>query len=782
MQTWIRQAWASLGWTGSWTGRLVLATLVCFCVFPSAHAKTDIESGWEYRWGDSPVNAAGVPEWIIQDAPGQWNAIGFPSNPPDRQGREQVWYRVSLPDVPWREPVLYIYSVDLIVQVWLDGEQIYQYGHFDENGKGRFEGWPWHAIPLPDGFQGKDIYFRIFSDYMDIGLWGEVAIMESSELTLYVLKNSLKALVIASFSALIALLSIIFALLQPRKKSFASLALFAISSSVLLVAESQAGQLIWNAPLAWDYLAAGSYFMLPVAMALLLEQWFEDQRPWLINLMWKIHLGYFVVALSLAAWGMVDLSITFPVFDALLLATLTTITVLVARRFRDLARQQQVILLAYGLFGSLLILDMAVAHGFLPWWRVPVSLGALAFSLSVVVIALVHYARTQESLHELNRSLEQQVTERTARAESLARREQARVRLLTFENEKTRVLNDIIGELQDCLTVSQTFQVLARMLPDLCSPLKGTLYQRVEDGAAYQLLSRWGHAGEPPSLERIETPNGPPMSIDLSARYRADPSRVPADGVSADRVPADRAPADTRSNFGGALCFWISVQSATEGSLPIALLFVEVPNELMADDSQFGAAKLLQALSQGIQKIGITISGISLREELQRYSYEDGLTGLKNRRYFDQLFEHETAVAQRSDKPLSLLMMDIDHFKQFNDSYGHEAGDTAIKSVASLLARHFRESDVVCRFGGEEFVVIMAGTTLNAALDKAKELVEAVRSNALVHRGQELNGITMSVGVSNWPECAETPDSLLGQADRALYRAKELGRDRVEVD
>jgi diguanylate cyclase (GGDEF)-like protein len=207
-----------------------------------------------------------------------------------------------------------------------------------------------------------------------------------------------------------------------------------------------------------------------------------------------------------------------------------------------------------------------------------------------------------------------------------------------------------------------------------------------------------------------------------------------------------------------------------------------VPAEILENESQFGAAKLLQGLRQGIQKIGITISGINLREELQRYSYEDALTGLKNRRYFDQLFEHESAVAVRTDKPLSLLMVDIDHFKRFNDAHGHEAGDTALKLVASVLARYFRESDVVCRFGGEEFVAIMADTNLKAALDKATELVREVRGHSIVHRGRHLNGVTLSIGVSSWPECTERPDSLLGQADRALYRAKESGRDRVEVD
>jgi len=758
-----------------WIGRLALAMLVCLCIFQPVHAKTDLNSGWEYRWGDSPLDSDGVPEWVAADEPEQWNAIGFPSNPPGRQNREHVWYRINLPEGHWREPVLYIYSVDLIVQVWLDGRQIYQYGEFDDDGRGRFEGWPWHSIPLPEGFQGKEIYFRIFSDYTDIGLWGEVAIMERPELTFYILKNSVKSLFIAGFSVLIALFSIIFALLQARKKSFASLALFSLSSAVLLVAESQARQLIWNAPLAWDYLAAGSYFMVPVAMALMLEQWFEDQRPWLINLVWKIHLGYFVLALALAGTGFVDLSSTFPVFDALLLASLTIVTVFVVRRFRDLSRSQQVMLVAYGVFCTLLVVDMAVAHGFLPWWRVPVSWGALAFSIAVVMIALAHYARTQQYLSDLNLSLEHKVAERTARAESLVRREQARVRLLTFENEKARVLNEIIAELQDCISLSQTFSVLARRLPDFCSPMKGMLYQRIENGAAYRLLSRWRYADEPSPPERIETPHGPPPNSELPL---GAPSLRPADPLET----VDSTNPEAGKLTSGQLCLWISIQSATEGTLPVALLFVEMPNELMESESQFGAAKLFQTLSQGIQKIDVTISGISLREELQRYSYEDALTGLKNRRYFDQLLEHESAVAFRSDKPLSLLMLDIDHFKRFNDSHGHEAGDSALKAIASTLVRHFRESDVVCRFGGEEFVIIMANTSLRAAFDKASELVAEVRGMPIVHDGLELTGVTLSVGVSSWPECAEAPDSLLGHADRALYRAKEAGRDRVEVN
>ena len=197
--------------------------------------------------------------------------------------------------------------------------------------------------------------------------------------------------------------------------------------------------------------------------------------------------------------------------------------------------------------------------------------------------------------------------------------------------------------------------------------------------------------------------------------------------------------------------------------------------------SEYGSARLFAALDQAVQRIGITLSSIALREELQKFSYEDGLTGLKNRRYFDQLFEHESAVAQRTNLPLALLIVDIDHFKQFNDSHGHEAGDDALKIVAGILQKQFRESDIVCRYGGEEFVVVMPGATCEAARDKANQLIEAVRGVPIMHREKDLGVLTVSVGVASWPGNAEKPQQILTLADKALYRAKEAGRDRVEI-
>ncbi|MBW4935361.1 GGDEF domain-containing protein [Marinobacter sp. F4206] len=743
---------------------LIIGLLLAFTL-PGAvlAASQPVTDGWEYRWGDSTFNADGVPYWTLETDTDQWQSIGFPSNPPARNGRENVWYRVTLPEGEWQEPILYIFSVDIIVQVYLGGELIYQYGTFDSQGRGSFEGWPWHAISLPEGYQNKPIYFRVFSDYTDIGLWGEVSIMDHADLVLFIVENSLESLIIAGFSALIALLALVFAMLQTERRTFASIALFALAAAVMLVAESQASLLIAYRPLLWDYLAAGSYYMLPVALALMLEQWLVDQRPRLIRLVWKLHLGYLVGAIGLSLAGVVNLSSTFPVFDALFLVTIAAIGAVVVGRFRQMLREQQVLVLTYGIFCALLIADMAVAHGILPWSRVPVSWGLLIFSLAVVVISLWHYASTQTALKRLAISLEQKVAERTARAESLARREQARVRMLTFENEKNRVLGDMIADLQDCLTLGQAFALLARTAPDLCSPLPGVLYRRTA-GRRYEPVARWGDSGESDSLPRV---------LD-AGKSLPRPSDAPGNASKMNPESAD-------SSSAGPLCFWINVESANEGVVTEGVLLLESDGLFTTEENDYGLARLFAGLDQAIQRIGITLSSIALREELQKFSYEDALTGLKNRRYFDQLFEHECAVAQRGHLPLSLLVIDIDHFKPFNDTHGHEAGDRALQSVALILQRQFRESDIVCRYGGEEFVVIMPGALTEDAKERANSLCDSVSVASIMFQGNDLGHLTVSVGVACWPETGETPDQLMSLADQALYQAKEEGRNRVGI-
>ncbi len=728
---------------------VIIALGVCLSQ-PGFAAIQPVDEGWQYRWGDSPFLPDGTPLWILEDSPQHWHDIGFPSNPPGRDGREHAWFRVQLPEGSWYQPVLYVYSVDIIVQAWFRGELLYQYGTFDQEGRGRFEGWPWHEIRLPEDYQGETLYFRIFSNYTDIGLWGEVGITDHADLTVYLLGGSAEELVVSALSALIAFLALVFAVIQRGQRSFASIALFSFLTSVMLLAESQASLLIAYKPLLWDYLAAGSYYLIPMALALLLRQWLGAARPALISWLVWIHLGLAVSALALALVGAVDLSSTFPVFDVLLLVSLVLMAGAVLPRFCVLFREQQVLVVACGVLAVLLIVDMAVAHGFLPWGRVPVSWGALGFSLAVVSISVWHYGKTQKELQQLNIRLEQKVQERTARAESLAEREVARARLLALESKKSQKLADVIAALQDCAGIEEAFEPLLRAMPELYLPMTGCFYRRGVDGH-YDRVVHWGSAPEdvfPASL-----------GSNLSALTE---TVLP---VRSYDLPAQ-------------MCFFLRVESARSGNRPEGVLMLERP-DLPPVVKDYGIARVIAWVYQSVEKIGITLSGLALRAELQRFSYEDSLTGLKNRRYFDELFRHEREVSARSDRPLCLLIFDIDHFKQFNDCHGHEAGDQALRMVGDVLGTYFRGSDTVCRYGGEEFAVLMPGASLEEARQRAEQLRAAIAAEQVEHRNENLGSLTISAGIACWPEnCAEY-DELFRAADKALYQAKEAGRNRV---
>jgi diguanylate cyclase (GGDEF)-like protein len=189
----------------------------------------------------------------------------------------------------------------------------------------------------------------------------------------------------------------------------------------------------------------------------------------------------------------------------------------------------------------------------------------------------------------------------------------------------------------------------------------------------------------------------------------------------------------------------------------------------------FGERSLRTAIEVALHQHS---AGMKLRERLERESTVDALTGLFNRRHLEVALEQEMLVAARRQLPVSVLMLDVDHFKRFNDAHGHPAGDAALRAVGALLRSALRPRDIACRYGGEELTVILPGTPEADAWVVAERLRAAVAALELRLDGVLLPSVTVSIGVAGAREGA-TPASMLRAADAALYRAKELGRDRT---
>jgi diguanylate cyclase (GGDEF)-like protein/PAS domain S-box-containing protein len=178
-------------------------------------------------------------------------------------------------------------------------------------------------------------------------------------------------------------------------------------------------------------------------------------------------------------------------------------------------------------------------------------------------------------------------------------------------------------------------------------------------------------------------------------------------------------------------------------------------------------------------QVGLSVANIRLREALRSQSIKDSLTGLYNRRYLTEMLDREIRRAIRAEQSLGILMLDLDHFKKFNDTYGHDAGDAVLRQTAAFLTKSIRAEDIVCRFGGEEFIVILPTADLKAAHARAERIRSKLRELTVLHQGHSLGMITVSVGVAALPLHGTAPQALLDAADAALYRAKREGRDRV---
>ena len=180
-------------------------------------------------------------------------------------------------------------------------------------------------------------------------------------------------------------------------------------------------------------------------------------------------------------------------------------------------------------------------------------------------------------------------------------------------------------------------------------------------------------------------------------------------------------------------------------------------------------------------QIALSLASLQLRETLREQSIRDPLTRLFNRRFLEESLERELQLASRKKQSTAVIFLDLDHFKKFNDAFGHDAGDMVLQSLADLLRSFFRATDICCRFGGEEFSVILPESSAEDAAARANALRSEVKRLRLQYKQQNLGPLSFSAGVAAFPEHASATDELLKIADQCLYESKALGRDVVTV-
>jgi diguanylate cyclase (GGDEF)-like protein len=311
-----------------------------------------------------------------------------------------------------------------------------------------------------------------------------------------------------------------------------------------------------------------------------------------------------------------------------------------------------------------------------------------------------------------------------------------------------------MGELlQSTATPEDVRRIVSHTAEELLPALSGAFYVFNNSRDRLDILGLWGHARLPPDLPEYLTPN------ECWALKRG---RLHGRGIG-DTLACDHA--------GGAASLALCVPMQARGEVYGLLQF--------HDDGEgrlpAATVELAQALADGVS---LALANLALREKLRNQALRDELTGLYNRRFLDETLPRLVAHAERRAAPLSVLMLDLDHFKQVNDRHGHAVGDAVLREIGGLLLSRLRRMDIACRYGGEELIVLLPDCPATDALARATEICAAVRG--LRDRSDStLPPVTLSVGVAAWPDHGEQIGKVIEAADAALYAAKRGGRDRA---
>ncbi|MDT4289665.1 diguanylate cyclase [Methylomonas sp. MO1] len=322
-----------------------------------------------------------------------------------------------------------------------------------------------------------------------------------------------------------------------------------------------------------------------------------------------------------------------------------------------------------------------------------------------------------------------------------------------------QLIREMTDLLQSCQKMDEAYPIIKAALVRLFAGSVGGLYMLDAAGNSLVLVDAWGSSES--ELETVFTP-------DECWGMRRGCIHMARVGQSINPVCSH-----VKQGSYPYLCIPLLAHSRALGLIYIESRFAsETPEDIQRELS------IAEATADSAR---LALANLTLREELHELSIRDPLTGLFNRRFLEEVLDRELLRMSRSGKMLAVAMIDIDHFKTFNDNYGHDAGDEVLKKTAQLM-NGFREgSDMVCRFGGEEFVVVTTEIQPDKILQRLEALRAAIESLSLKFGNHQLPQVTVSIGVAIYPVHGGNRLDLLNRADQALYVAKEAGRNRLVV-
>lgn len=360
--------------------------------------------------------------------------------------------------------------------------------------------------------------------------------------------------------------------------------------------------------------------------------------------------------------------------------------------------------------------------------------------------------------HIANQHMQQQFQQQNEQLQKLNSELQLSLTVLAQRSREMELLNRMSSFLQRADTAHEALQLGLPFLEELFAEWAGALYMRLPDSYELTRVTRWGTWE---TRSEFLASAGCPALAGARSNLVEDPNLDP------------HCETCGRSERFPTLC----VQLITRQEAIGLLLLCREPGAGTEEENDH-TLRLAQMVAD---QIALALANLQLREQLHERAIRDPLTGLFNRYYLDDTLERELSRAERAEEPVGFMLVDIDHFKRYNDTYGHDAGDELLRRFGSFLRSSVRRADIACRFGGEEFLLILPGATLAEMRQRGTFLQVGARELQVNWSGQPLGQITVSIGIASFPLHGGTAAQVISVADAALYRAKANGRDQVIV-